>query len=207
MIIGRSCYFYQMSQHASQNPIIKFEEWYQQELNKTNVTIPSACCLSTLGLDNYPNARIVSLKEVNEKGFVITGSKNSRKGLELQHNKKASLTFWWTETERQVRLQGGIEWIPDELADKYFSERGKDSQVVSQVSHQGNILENPDALEKLFEMKKEEYDDEVPRPKDWTGFVIIPKRIEFMEFKKSRFHHRELFIKGRKGWVKNYLQP
>lgn len=90
------------------NPFSKFEEWYKEELFKTSVSIPSACCLSTTGLDGYPNARFVSLKSLIDESFVFTGSSDSRKGLELETIPKAALTFWWTETERQVRIQGDV---------------------------------------------------------------------------------------------------
>ena len=93
------------------DPFLTFEEWYQEELNQTQVNIPSACCLSTNGLDGYPNARFVSLKEITNGAFVVTGPLNSRKGLEISQSSKVSLTFWWTLTERQVRIQGDAETI------------------------------------------------------------------------------------------------
>ncbi|MFA1773422.1 pyridoxamine 5'-phosphate oxidase family protein [Rufibacter glacialis] len=88
------------------NPFIIFQNWLQEELNLTQVRIPTACCLSTVGLDGFPNARFVSLKEVIDDSFVVTGPINSRKGLEINQINKVALTFWWVESERQVRIQG-----------------------------------------------------------------------------------------------------
>ncbi len=190
------------------NPIEKFKKWIKEETEKSSVRIPSACCLTSIGLNGYPNSRFVSLKEILDNKFVITGSLNSKKGIELLANPKSSLTFWWTETERQIRIQGNSVQIENELADKYFRERNKESQIVSQISKQGTEIGNLAELIKLFQKQKIEYNNiEISRPNDWSGFYVIPKRIEFMEFKKNRFHFRELFTFEDDNWNKIILQP
>ncbi|OUS01105.1 pyridoxamine 5'-phosphate oxidase [Flavobacteriales bacterium 33_180_T64] len=190
------------------NPLEKFDKWYTEETKRSALRIPSACCLTSIGTDGYPNSRIVSLKEILENKFVITGPLNSKKGIELLTNPKASLTFWWTETERQVRIQGDAIQIEDKLADIYFSERNKESQIVSQICQQGTEIEDLTELTSLFEKSKTEYNNiKISRPKHWSGFYIIPKRIEFMQFKKDRFHFRELYTKDNNLWDKIILQP
>lgn len=190
------------------NPIEQFKNWYEEETKKSTVRIPSACCLTSIGMDGYPNSRFVSLKEILQNKFVITGPLNSKKGIELLSNQKASLTFWWAETERQIRIQGDAIQIENELADKYFKNRNKESQIVSQISKQGVETENLNELVQLFEKQKTDYEHiEINRPNDWSGFYIIPKRIEFMEFKKNRFHFRELFTFEKGKWNKTTLQP
>lgn len=190
------------------NPIEKFKKWYDEEAKRTSVRIPSACCLSSIGEDGYPNSRFVSLKEIVENKFVITGSLNSRKGKELLANSKASLIFWWTETERQIRIQGDAIQIENQLADHYFKGRSKESQIVSQISAQGKEIENLSELITVFEKEKHQNKNtELKRPNDWSGFYIVPKRIEFMEFKENRFHFRELFTCNNGNWNKTILQP
>lgn len=190
------------------NPFLKFEEWYKQESSKTFVRIPSACCLSTIGLDGYPNARFLSLKTVENSSFIITGPTNSRKGLELEAIPKAALTFWWTETERQVRIQGNAFPLEDELAYKFFRERNKDSQLISMIFDQGKEVANHDDLSLAFkEAQKKYHDQEVPRPENWGGFRITPIRIEFLEFDQSRLHKRLLFFKEETEWKSVSLQP
>ncbi|MBC8754834.1 pyridoxal 5'-phosphate synthase [Kordia sp. YSTF-M3] len=190
------------------NPIEKFKNWYDEETEKSTVRIPSACCLTSIGMDGYPNSRFVSLKEILENKFVITGPLNSKKGIELLANPKASLTFWWTETERQIRVQGDAVQIEDALADIYFKARSKASQIVSQISKQGVEIENITELITKFEQQEANSPDiEIQRPTEWSGFYIIPKRIEFMEFKKSRLHFRELFTSENNHWKKTFLQP
>jgi pyridoxamine 5'-phosphate oxidase len=190
------------------SPIEIFKQWYEEELKLTTVRIHSACCLSTIGVDNFPNARFVSLKDILNNNFVITGTLTSRKGIEIENSEKVALTFWWTETERQVRVQGNAIKISKILADKYFSERNRDSQIVSIVSDQGKnnennqkLLDEYENIELTFKNKK------LKRPKNWGGFEIEPLRIEFLEFKQTRFHNRKLFQFLNGHWEMNLLQP
>lgn len=170
--------------------------------------IPSACCLGSIGQDGYPNARFVSLKEVVNDTFVITGPLNSRKGTELLANPKASLAFWWAATERQVRIQGDAIPIDNEQADRYFKERSRESQIVSIMSQQGQQIENHKELIRKFEQQtSEKPDTPMGRPPEWSGFYIHPQRIEFMEFNENRFHFRELFSREGENWTRVLLQP
>lgn len=190
------------------DPIEKFQIWYQEETEKSNVSIPSACCLTSNGTDGYPNARFVSLKDIIADKFVITGPLDSKKGIELLANPKTALTFWWTATERQIRIQGNATQIENELADTYFKGRHKESQIVSEICKQGSEIEDLTELRMNFDKRKVESKGlEIKRPKNWSGFYIIPKRIEFMEFNKNRFHIRELFTNESGIWKRTLLQP
>jgi len=185
-----------------------FNKWFSEEIKVAKVRIPTACCLSTIGLDGYPNARFVSLKDVLENKFIVTGPLTSKKGNEIKAVNKVSLTFWWTETERQVRVQGNASKIPDQLADKYFSERSRDSQLISVVSEQGKEIENIDLLTEKYDSIEKKFTNKVlTRPIDWGGYSIAPIRIEFLEFRSSRFHDRILFEFANNEWTKKQLQP
>lgn len=189
-------------------PLILFQNWYKEELQLSTLEIPSACCLSSMGLDGFPNARFVSLKLVRDGKFIVSGPKNSRKGLELMANPKAALTFWWTSTQRQVRIQGLAATISDEEAEQLFTGRGRDSQIVSQAFEQGHPMPEGLTSENIFSEGRRIWEGQnVIRPAEWGGFAIDPVRLEFMEFKASRLHHRELFEMKAGIWVKTILQP
>ena len=190
------------------NPVEQFKRWYEAQTDKSSVAIPSACCLTSIGIDGYPNSRFVSLKEILDDKFIITGSLNSRKGIELLSSPKASLTFWWTETERQIRIQGDAVQIENELAEKYFQERSRDSQIVTELCEQGAITKNIELLKAEFKKRQiTSRTTKISRPTQWSGFYIIPKRIEFMQFKTSRFHFRELYSLEKGSWTRVILQP
>ena len=190
------------------NPIEIFRNWFDEELNFSNVSIPTACCLSTIGTDNYPNARFVSLKAAVENSFVITGPLTSRKGIEIRNSSKVALTFWWTETKRQVRIQGNATMISSELADKYFAERNRNSQIVSIASNQGQVINDIEELNKKYkEIEINFANQPLTRPDNWGGYAVKPIRIEFLEFKPTRFHDRILFELINGQWTQTNLQP
>ncbi|MBF2709777.1 pyridoxine/pyridoxamine 5'-phosphate oxidase [Flavobacterium soyangense] len=189
-------------------PIEIFSKWFSEELNLTKVSIPSACCLSTIGIDNYPNARFVALKGIVNDNFIVTGTLTSRKGLEINETNKVALTFWWTETERQVRIQGNAIELNKNLADKYFSKRNRDSQIVSIVSNQGQTLKDIEILNSKYrEIEIKSSNQLLTRPENWGGYEIEPIRIEFLEFKTTRFHDRKLYEIKNGRWEETVLQP
>jgi len=189
-------------------PIELFIKWFDEEQNLTTAIVPSACCLSTIGTDGFPNARFVSLKKVIDDSFIVTGPLTSRKGIEIGQSNKVALTFWWTETERQVRIQGNATNIAEQLADKFFAERGRDSQIVSIVSEQGQEIENIETLIKKYENIEVGFANKpLTRPKEWSGFSIEPIRIEFLEFKPTRFHDRRLYELTNGQWTTKQIQP
>jgi pyridoxamine 5'-phosphate oxidase len=189
-------------------PIEHFRKWFTEEMNLTRLKIPMACCLSTVGTDGFPNARFVSLKGIVENKLVVTGNLTSRKGIEINNSGKVALTFWWTETERQVRIQGTAEIISEALADKYFSERNRDSQIVSIVSDQGQVIDDMEALnQKYADVERKFSTQPLERPNNWGGYAIEPVRIEFLEFRQSRFHDRKLFELINGQWETKQLQP
>ena len=190
----------------NQDPISIFSKWFREELEASSVQIPTAVCLSTCGADNFPNARFVSFKELVDNSFVVTGPLNSRKGLEVEQNPQVALTFWWAETERQVRVQGIASTISDELADRYFSERNPAAKAVSAICEQGSPLSDTGELEKAI-AGKVALDEIIPRPAQWGGFIIQPVRIELMEFRSTRLHDRQLYEAHGEGWKVTQIQP
>jgi pyridoxamine 5'-phosphate oxidase len=190
------------------NPLLLFEKWFNEEKKVSDLKLPAACCLSTIGLDGYPNSRFVSLKEVSNESFIITGPLNSKKGVEVENSPKASLSFWWTSIERQIRIQGDVSKISRSNAKLYFEERNRDSQIVSTVFEQGKQIQSIALLQKEFEEQKEELENkEIHCPENWGGIYIKPVRIEFMEFKKSRLHVRTLYELVNNEWEMTILQP
>lgn len=189
-----------------EHPISLFTTWFKNELKLTKVQIPTAVCLSSIGTDNFPNARFVSFKEILDDSFIITGPLNSQKGIEINKNHKVALTFWWTETKRQIRIQGIATKITEELADNYFDTRNINSKAVSSICKQGKDVTDLKLLEKKV-LDKVAENKKIDKPKHWSGFSIKPIRIEFMEFKDTRFHNRKLYEFENDAWNMRQIQP
>ncbi|WP_407484655.1 pyridoxine/pyridoxamine 5'-phosphate oxidase [Elizabethkingia miricola] len=185
-----------------------FNNGLEREMQMHKQKLPYACCLSTEGLDGFPNARFVSLKEIRNEEFVITGTLTSRKGEEINYNNKVALTFWWPETQQQVRIQGEARLISGSVLDSYFSERNRESQIVSVVSDQGKELHDLNELILKFDTVANNTEiSEIRRPDNWGGYAIVPFRIEFLVFSESRFHDRTLYERKDQIWQKKKIQP
>ncbi|WP_407478836.1 pyridoxine/pyridoxamine 5'-phosphate oxidase [Elizabethkingia anophelis] len=185
-----------------------FNNGLEREMQVHKQKLPYACCLSTEGLDGFPNARFVSLKEIKNEEFVITGTLTSRKGEEISYNNKVALTFWWPETQQQVRIQGEVRLISGSVLDRYFSERNRESQIVSVVSDQGKELHDLNELILKFDAVANNTEiSEIRRPDNWGGYAIVPFRIEFLVFSESRFHDRTLYERKDQIWQKKKIQP
>ena len=191
------------------NPIELFSEWYQQWNDRTDAVEPSAMTLATCSKDGQPSARIVLLKGVDKKGFVFFTNYTSRKGHELDHNKKAALCFHWEELGKQVRIEGNVEKTSDHESDAYFGTRTRESQIGAWASKQSHTIKDPAELAHRIKEITETYKGQpVPRPPFWGGYRVVPQAIEFWQHGEHRLHTRLLYTKNNDGsWVTQLLYP
>lgn len=171
---------------------------------------PTAMTLATVDADGLPDARIVLLKGVDERGFVFYTNIDSQKGRELGIHSEAALVFYWKSLNRQVRIRGGVERVTDAEADAYFATRPKQAQIGAWASKQSSPLESRLAFEKAVAVYAAKYAlSTVPRPPNWSGYRILPLRIEFWHERPFRLHDRVEFQREALGapWNKTRLYP
>ena len=191
------------------DPIDLFEVW-MNEAKKTEPNDPNAVAVGTSDQNNSPSIRMVLLKDFNKDGFVFYTNLNSQKGNELKNNPKAAMCFHWKSLLRQVRINGVVEKVSNEVADEYYNTRGYESRIGAWASKQSSILNNRDELLNSIEEYKKKYNNkkEVPRPDYWSGWNLIPTSIEFWLDGDSRIHERLKYIKDEAGnWNKSLLSP
>lgn len=192
---------------VSINPLRQFKLWFDEAVDSEVLEV-NAMCLSTMGVDGYPNGRIVLLKELDH-GFVFFTNYESQKGQELANLHKANLTFFWPELERQVRIVGDVEKISPEESDEYFFSRPYGSQIGAWASPQSQKINNRATLEKKLEDLGQTYSPQsIQRPPHWGGYRLLPFRVEFWQGRPNRLHDRVTYEKGEsESWVISRLAP
>lgn len=173
------------------DPMAFFGSWFNEAEHHPEIDEANAMTLATLGLDDYPKARVVLLKAINENGFVFYTNYQSEKGLSIAHHAKVGLSFFWPALERQVIIKGTAEQLKPEVSNAYFNSRPKGSQLGALVSEQSKVITDRSILEAKLEALEIEYQDKsVDRPEHWGGYVVVPKCIEFWQGRPNRLHDR-----------------
>lgn len=189
------------------DPIARFSVW-MEEAARSEPTDPNAVCLATATPDGRPSARMVLLKGVDAGGFVFYTNLDSRKGAELRANPRAALCFHWKSLARSVRVEGPVEQVSDAEADAYFASRPRGSRIGAWASRQSRPLEGRWALEKAVAEYTLKFGlGEIPRPEFWSGFRVLPERIEFWRDMPFRLHDRQVFHREGSGWRVEALYP
>ena len=192
---------------ATEDPIPLFEAW-MAEAATSEPNDPNAVCLATATPDGRPSARMVLLKDVDARGFVFYTNLESRKGGELAANPFAAMCFHWKTLQRSVRVEGAIEPVSAGEADAYYASRARGSRIGAWASRQSRPLEGRFALEKAVAEYTVKFGiGEIPRPAHWSGFRLLPSRIEFWRDMPFRLHERRVFHRADTGWELEMLYP
>jgi pyridoxamine 5'-phosphate oxidase len=193
-------------QDTDENPIAQFERWFH-EARQADVPEPNAMSVATVGANGRPSSRILLLKDMGPDGFTWFTNYESRKGRELAENPYAALLFLWIELERQVRIEGRVERVPEAESDAYFNIRPLGSRIGAIASAQSRAVDNRQTLEKQFLHTEQKYGENPPRPAHWGGYRLIPDAIEFWQGRSSRLHDRILYTLHDGAWRRQRLQP
>lgn len=189
------------------DPLRQFSRWLHEAID-ARAHEPNAMTLATATADGTPSARIVLLKDVDDRGFSFFTNYQSRKGKELEENPKAALVFYWPELERQVRVDGRVERTSAEESDQYFSRRPAQARIGSAASPQSQVVPNRQFLEdRMAELQARHPDGNIPRPSHWGGFRIVPSRLEFWQGRPSRLHDRIEYLKQGAHWTTRRIAP
>jgi len=193
---------------VKREPIKQFRRWFDDAI-ASGSRLPESMTLATATRDGRPSARVVLLKEVDERGFVFYTNYRSAKAKELEENPRAALVFYWLGLDRQVRVEGTVERVSAQESDEYFKTRPRESQLGALASPQSEVIKSREVLEKNFRKLDELYRDRlIDRPAHWGGYRLKPERVEFWQNRAGRLHDRILYEQQTDGtWTISRLAP
>jgi pyridoxamine 5'-phosphate oxidase len=196
-----------MSADETKDPLDLFSRW-MGEAEQTEPSDPNAMVLATVAADGRPSARVVLLKGADEEGFVFYTNLGSRKVSDLNENANVALCFHWKSLRKQVRIEGAVSPVSDDEADAYFASRPRESRIGAWASKQSQPLEGRFELEAQIAKFGAKFNvGAIPRPEFWSGFRLVPERIEFWQDKPFRLHDRLVFHRDGDGWTTEKLYP
>ena len=189
------------------DPIAQFAAWLEMA-RQAKLSEPTAMAVATAGADGMPAVRMLLLKEWNERGFVFYTHLASPKAADLKANPHAALCFYWQPLGRQVRVVGPVERVSDAEADAYFATRPRLSQIGAWASPQSQPMATRFELELHCATAALRFGlGPVPRPPGWTGFRVVPVKMEFWLGKPFRLHDRVCFTRAGRGWTAQRIFP
>ena len=191
------------------DPIDYFKLWYEQAEHHPHIEEANAVNLATASAQGLPSSRMVLLKHFDENGFVFYTNLDSRKGRQLSANPHAAMCFYWEPLARQIRIEGRIAPVADDQADEYFASRPFKSKIGAWASKQSQPLKDQATLLKEVTKMAVKYTAQsVPRPSFWSGFQLLPNRMEFWQRGEYRLHQRVCYSRNSLSqWQKQLLYP
>jgi len=199
-----------MSIPITDDPVSLFNRWLN-EAHESEPNDPDAACLATATPGAVPSARMVLVKRADGQGFTFYTNLDSRKGGELAANPRAALCCHWKSLRKQVRIEGLVVPIEDATADEYFATRSRQSQIGAWASRQSQPLTSRFELERRAAVHAAKFGfGTIPRPSFWSGYRIVPLRIEFWNSGAFRLHDRLVYERESvddEGWQTQRLFP
>lgn len=192
---------------VNSDPVLQFKNWMDEALN-AQLPEPNAMTLATVDAKGKPSARIVLIKGVDARGFIFFTNFESHKGRDLETNPHAALLFHWIELERQVRIEGRVEKLPNAESDAYFASRPLDSRIGAWASEQSRELSGRMVLVARAAKFAAKFGMNPPRPPHWGGYIVVPELMEFWQGRPSRLHDRIMYTRLPDGiWRITRLAP
>lgn len=194
-------------QDAEEDPLRQFAAWFA-DAGAAGVREPEAVALATVSGSGAPSLRMVLLKGYDERGFVFFSNYASRKGLELDANPLAAMLFHWDPLGRQVRIEGPVAHTSSEETAAYVRSRPRASQLSALASPQSEPVASRGALEgRVADLERAHAGSELPLPRSWGGFRLVPDNFEFWQQRHDRLHDRLRYSRASGSWQIERLAP
>lgn len=192
---------------VASDPLELFGQWFR-EAKRSAILLPEAMTLATSTRGGAPSARLVLLKDFDERGFVFYTNFGSLKARDLESNPHAALVLHWPVLQRQIRIEGVATRLDQGESAAYFATRPRGSQIGAWASRQSAALPTREDLDRRVRELEAEYEGrEIPLPPFWGGYRVAPVRYEFWQGRDNRLHDRLQYDWIDEGWRVTRLYP
>jgi pyridoxamine 5'-phosphate oxidase len=189
------------------DPFDQFDKWFN-EMMKSDLLEPTAFILATADKNAKPSARALLMKGYDGSGFYFYTNYESRKGRDLAENNQASMLFFWSEIERQIRIEGKVKKVSENESFAYFKTRPFKSKVGAWASNQSTVINGRMTIvKKFFQYLAKFHSKEIPLPPYWGGYKLIPESFEYWQGRKNRLHDRVRYRLENENWIIERLSP
>ena len=189
------------------DPVALFEQWATDAVT-ARIAGPNATALATADSDAAPSVRLVILRGFDSRGIVFHTNYNSRKGMEIEANPRASAVMLWHAMGRQVRIEGPVSKISGAESDNYFRSRSRSTQIDLLASAQSRVITHIGEVEGHRLAEHRQWSDrEIQRRAYWGGYLVGLQMMEFWENATDGLHARVRFRRETNQWIRERLAP
>lgn len=190
------------------DPLLTLRHWIEDAFDAGQIE-PNAMALATADGEGRPSSRMLLAKGISEAGLAFYTNHGSRKARDLAVNPRAAATFWWDRLERQARVEGRVQRLPDEDSRAYFDSRPHGNRLGAWASRQSEPIEDRQLLDERLARLQARWPEgnPVPKPPFWGGYLLVPDSVEFWQGRDDRLHDRFAFTAEPGGWTVQRLSP
>ncbi|MWV49817.1 pyridoxal 5'-phosphate synthase [Rathayibacter sp. VKM Ac-2803] len=166
---------------APADPVELFSQWLEESAAAGQL-LPHGATLSTADAEGDVTARVLVLRDIDDRGWAFSTHASSPKGRAMAANPHASLTFFWPVQGRQVRVEGRAErGTADESADD-FRRRSEAARTALLVGRQSEPMRSSaDFGLVTLQTSVAVGCSPATLDRDWAVYRVVPERIEFWQ--------------------------
>ena len=195
------------------DPIVEIMTAREQARRRRDAHV-DVCFLATAGARGRPEARPVSLRDIDGNGFAMLLNARSPKWRQIEESGQCSLTILWSSVERQYRVYGELRPMDPERLRFWWERKVLGSRLLEHYYEAYTPQSEPVAsraafLEGIAELGRR-YPDaaSVPAPSGVRGVCLWPTEIDVWHGSPAdRLHDRRRFTRSGDGWTVETLVP
>ncbi|PPG21872.1 pyridoxal 5'-phosphate synthase [Rathayibacter toxicus] len=202
------------TQASPDDPVLLFTQWLEAAASAGQL-LPHAATLSTADAHGRVSARVLMLRNIDEKGWAFSSHASSPKGRAMADNPHAALTFFWPTQGRQVRVEGRAERGSAQESAEDFRRRSEAARTALLIGRQSEPMSSAEDFDLVtLQTSVAVACSPATLDRDWSLYRVIPERVEFWQASTTpekahvRLEYRPINAEAeRSTWERTRLWP